>query len=76
MIGIFKYLINDLEGSLAVLVFLVIYNSGYPPAPETLYTPGIKEVDKDWRGYMQGAVTTTPPLLETLTGRNSLGVYL
>jgi hypothetical protein len=47
MIGIFKYLINDLEGSLAVLVFLVIYNSGYPPAPETLYTPGIKEVDKD-----------------------------
>jgi hypothetical protein len=46
----FKYLINDLGGSPAVLVFLIVWNSGYRPSFKTLNTPSIKVFDKQWRG--------------------------
>jgi hypothetical protein len=47
----FKYLINDFGGSPATLVFLIVWNSDYRPALETLNTPGTKVVGGHWRGY-------------------------
>jgi hypothetical protein len=44
------YLFNGSGGSPAVLVFLIIQNSGYRPALETLNTPGTKVFGSLWRG--------------------------
>jgi hypothetical protein len=44
------YFINKLRGSPAILVFLIMWNSGYRPAFETLNTLGTKMVGGHWRG--------------------------
>ena len=41
---IYMYLINNLGGSLVVLVFLIMWNSGYRPSFKPLNTLGIKVV--------------------------------
>jgi hypothetical protein len=46
------YLFNGSGGSPAVLVFLIIQNSGYRPALKTLNTPGTKVFGSLWRGYL------------------------
>jgi hypothetical protein len=45
------YFINDRGGSLAILVLLIVWNSGYRPTLKTLNTPGTKVVGGHWRGY-------------------------
>jgi hypothetical protein len=41
---IYMHFINNRGGSLAILVLLIVWNSGYRPALKTLNTPGIKVV--------------------------------
>jgi hypothetical protein len=48
---IYMYFINDRGGSLAILVLLIVWNSGYRPTLKTLNTPGTKVVGGHWRGY-------------------------
>jgi hypothetical protein len=46
----FQPLLSVLSTVRAVLVFLIVQNSGYRPSFETLNTPGIKVVGEIWRG--------------------------
>jgi len=47
-----------LGGSLAILVFLIVWNSGYHRALETLNTPGTKVVGGHWRGYHSSSLSS------------------